>query len=453
MRKILITIIFSTITFFAYSQTAKQVVENFINSIGKQDFKSAYALQNIPAWGNLEKFSSVKAFGGIYKTEIITIEQKPDDKGNSVVFADAVYYDSINGNKEFEENFYLSNSTGQLKIIKVKVLKTKNPMLKKIRDEDFKDYIASYKETNFPVDLAKSIRSEGAPEIPEQYIKKYIDKDYIANTGDVSGVAKYCYSSALFTDQYIAVLYIFACEMCNGINNEYQTLHLNTFTYAGVPISKFEVGSNSSAVGMSNNGGTIRNSYKMSGKINSNSMTKVLHTHYEEEIPKETSKGNIFQIQLDGHIYKTTKIGAQTWMAENLAFKASSGCWAYNNEESNVGKYGRLYNWETAKTACPAGWRLPSKTDFETLLKNVGSNSTAYATLISIGSSGFSAPFGGSRSSDGIFGSIGEDAAFWTSSASEGTDAWAGLIISNLKVARMGYGDKSCGFSVRCISN
>ncbi len=308
MKKTLITFIFSTITFFAYTQTAKEVVENFITSIGKKDFKSAYALQNIPAWGSLEKFSSVKAFGAIYKTEIISIEQKPDDKGNSVVFADAVYYDSINGSKQFEENFYLSKSTGKLKIVKLKVLKTQNPMLKKITDEDFKAYVASYKETNFPVDLAKSIRTEGAPEIPEQYIKKYIDKDYIASTGEVPGRGKYFYSGALFTNQYIAVLYWNACEMCDGTNSEYQILNLNTYTYSGIPISKFEVGTNSSAVGAPNKGGTIRNNYKMSGKIYSNSISKVLLKHYEEEIFKESSKGKTFQIQPNGQVIENPDI-------------------------------------------------------------------------------------------------------------------------------------------------
>ncbi len=104
------------------------------------------------------------------------------------------------------------------------------------------------------------------------------------------------------------------------------------------------------------------------------------------------------EIVLDAqyNIYPTVIIGTQTWMKENLrTTKSGFNTNPTNSEtpaiaypadnESNVTAYGLLYNYYAAITEglCPAGWRMPTNDDFETLIQNVnncsGSNSGAKA--------------------------------------------------------------------------
>jgi uncharacterized protein (TIGR02145 family) len=172
------------------------------------------------------------------------------------------------------------------------------------------------------------------------------------------------------------------------------------------------------------------------------------------QIPTFSQKTSTFTDSRDGKTYKTVKIGDQFWMAENLAFKTDSGCWAYNNDQSNVAQYGYLYNWETAKSICPQGWHLPSKEEFETLIDNSGGSAdAAYWSLIPGGSSGFSAPFGGFRINNGYSFYIGKSAYFWSSSPDTEGYSWSLFMYCyNLK-ASLNNNYLSCGFSVRCLKD
>ena len=84
----------------------------------------------------------------------------------------------------------------------------------------------------------------------------------------------------------------------------------------------------------------------------------------------------------DGMVYKTTTIGGQVWMAENLNYFDIEGApssikndWCYWDKPENCESAGRLYTWKVAQRICPEGWHLPTKADWESLLREVGADS------------------------------------------------------------------------------
>lgn len=66
-------------------------------------------------------------------------------------------------------------------------------------------------------------------------------------------------------------------------------------------------------------------------------------------------------------------IGNQCWMAENLNHEVGNS-WCYNDNPVNCDVYGRLYDWQTAMTACPQGWRLPNDEDWNALTSYLKQN-------------------------------------------------------------------------------
>lgn len=62
--------------------------------------------------------------------------------------------------------------------------------------------------------------------------------------------------------------------------------------------------------------------------------------------------------------YRVRSIAGNTWMDDNVNYDVL-GSKCYKDDESYCEKYGRLYNAEGAENACPEGWRLPNREDFE----------------------------------------------------------------------------------------
>jgi len=149
-------------------------------------------------------------------------------------------------------------------------------------------------------------------------------------------------------------------------------------------------------------------------------------------------------------------------MARNLNY-AVGGSKCYDGASANCEKYGRLYDWNTAKTVCPAGWHLPSYAEWNKLLGFVGSKEKLKASSgWSNGGDGtdeygFSALPGGAGAVSGsvsVFLSVGYDCVWWTATELEFIATHAYLMDVSCGGANCSnYSNKSYLLYVRCVQN
>jgi uncharacterized protein (TIGR02145 family) len=159
-------------------------------------------------------------------------------------------------------------------------------------------------------------------------------------------------------------------------------------------------------------------------------------------------------IDVDGNVYKTITIGSQIWMAENLRVTH------YNNgdvipylEEANAGtskttgyltdyefnydyslEHGHLYDGlviTDSRGICPKGWHVPTASDWEILIAQLGGPKIAGASFCAQGArplseqspddftaTSFNAIFSGFYDECGLFLGMGQATYFWSSSIS-----------------------------------
>ena len=186
---------------------------------------------------------------------------------------------------------------------------------------------------------------------------------------------------------------------------------------------------------------------------------------------KEATEGTVADV--DGNTYQTIKIGDQWWMAENLMTTKyangdliSSGVYSQNNNNNNVGIYGRLYTWPVAmdtRKLCPTGWHIPSEIEYTDLLSSVTSPAdlkeegyshwlppnTLATNLVS-----FTALPGGYHTST-VFIGINETALFWLMDEVDAARAKGFRLYydNSPTTGDLIHSQKNNAFSVRCLKD
>jgi len=183
-----------------------------------------------------------------------------------------------------------------------------------------------------------------------------------------------------------------------------------------------------------------------------------------------------------GGSYDYVNLGGKKWMKKNLNIATTDSkcygeggeecdvmgeCWTLSSAEiqANCNKYGRLYTWETAKSACQSiGMRLPSHQELDDLVTAAGGAKKLKTTNgwfnngNGTNETGFSALPGGLRYYSGTFYGAGGFGIWWTATEGEYEN-------SDKAVGRsIGYDDDEVGvgsvskeffglLSVRCVKD
>ncbi|MBO7657683.1 DUF1566 domain-containing protein, partial [Candidatus Saccharibacteria bacterium] len=199
-----------------------------------------------------------------------------------------------------------------------------------------------------------------------------------------------------------------------------------------------------------------------------------------------TGEARILKDSRDSQNYTVAKLpDGKVWMTQNLnlpggttltsadsnvtsnytlpasstsGFSSDSTAYVYNSGRTNCSSPGcySYYSYAAATAGtnpssgaatsdiCPKGWRLPTQSEFNTLI-------SSYSTGSALTGSPFLAVYGGSYYSSSFVDSGGSVGHYWSSTASNSSNAYGLLFGSNN--ARVDYYYKSYGDSVRCVKS
>lgn len=177
----------------------------------------------------------------------------------------------------------------------------------------------------------------------------------------------------------------------------------------------------------------------------------------------------------DGKVYRSVRMGIFTWMAQNLdhAVRPDDSTWCYGDVPDSCRVHGRLYSWaaamgltrdeafvwtgsdENRRGACPVGWHVPSKLEWQFLSNAALGPDNAGRVLCAApagkDSLGFRGLFSGLKDYDRDYLDAGKWSYFWTATAVQNHMAWYGVLqINHLDWLTYSQG---MGASLRCVQD
>jgi uncharacterized protein (TIGR02145 family) len=186
--------------------------------------------------------------------------------------------------------------------------------------------------------------------------------------------------------------------------------------------------------------------------------------------------------------FDSVMINDQTWMKKNLevsyfkngdpitqalnATQWADACsnnapvWAYYNYNAANANFGKLYNWHAVNDVrglAPSGWRIPTTSDFDSLITYLGGTSIAGKHMKKAGygewqnangdnSSQFTALGAGYIDNVGTSSDVTLMTGFWTNQE-DGSSAYCYRLEDSVDDVSVPSESKCHGFSVRCIKN
>lgn len=219
----------------------------------------------------------------------------------------------------------------------------------------------------------------------------------------------------------------------------------------------------------------------------------------EDEIQVSTDINGPTIVDIDGNVYESVVNCNQTWIKSNLNVSKYSdgtpipqvtdftqwanlttGAWCYyNNDPAKGNIYGKLYNWyavagihntasatniQLRKKISPTGWHIPTDAEWTVLTDCLGGLNIAGGKMKSVvnlwqtpnngatNSSGFSG-LPGSYRYNNIFGSLGYDGFWWSSTESNISKVWFRSLLNGDDFCNRNQSGKNYGFSIRCVKD